>query len=541
MTQTHKTQRQRLLNHPLLAFLARLILSSVLVISAPIPAHAAPPFSYPGFEHVLERADAQLVNALQRVDNVLTRLQAQLEQGQPGNRQKDELRQLRQTLKQLDRAMLRSFERIEQHINDQLLPDEIRIRHYTAHVKYEQTLATLLAGLDEIDNSSDSAAQLSTIDNLKALLNEGPIAPIDTAPSLELAKSASTTDMAVAEPVAKPLNLTGKALAPQPDDLAPTVDAPLTAEITALAQSLNNNPVAIFNWVHDHIDFVLSFGSLQGAALTLATRRGNAHDTASLLIALLRAASIPARYGQGTAEIPLPTLLNMFGNVTTAEAALELLSQGGIPHETVVDGGEVVALRLAHVWVEAWVDFEPSRGAIHIAGDRWIPMDASFKRYHDQAPVAIPPASGSNLSQNLTAHSVFNTSEGWVSQLDAVSLDNALSDDQHQLDASLGASATVADALGQRRIISAQRPILAAGLPYRLTQRLEPVAVLADTQRHYLTVNLYANSQDAASGSAVLSHELVLPAVADQSLSLRFVPATPLRCRYPGQLLTRCR
>ena len=136
MTQTYKAQRQRLLNHPLVVCFTCLILSSVLIISALIPAHATPPFSYPGFENVLERVDAQLVKALQRVDNALTRLQTPLEQGQPGSSQKDELRPLRQTLKQFDRTMLRSFDRIEQHINDQLLPDEIRIRHYTAQLKH---------------------------------------------------------------------------------------------------------------------------------------------------------------------------------------------------------------------------------------------------------------------------------------------------------------------------------------------------------------------------------------------------------------------
>jgi transglutaminase-like putative cysteine protease len=57
--------------------------------------------------------------------------------------------------------------------------------------------------------------------------------------------------------------------------------------------------------VRNSIEFIPSYGSIQGAAMTLSTRRGNAFDTASLEIALLRAAHIPARYAYGTIEVPV--------------------------------------------------------------------------------------------------------------------------------------------------------------------------------------------------------------------------------------------
>ena len=71
-----------------------------------------------------------------------------------------------------------------------------------------------------------------------------------------------------------------------------------TAAIRAKAQELNHNPVAITHWVRNSIEWIPSWGSIQGADLTLSTRRGNAIDTASLTIALLRAAGIPARYAE---------------------------------------------------------------------------------------------------------------------------------------------------------------------------------------------------------------------------------------------------
>jgi transglutaminase-like putative cysteine protease len=61
-----------------------------------------------------------------------------------------------------------------------------------------------------------------------------------------------------------------------------------------------------------------------------AIKRGNAMDTASLTIALLRASNIPARYAYGTVEIPTEKVQNWVGGVNNANAAGNLLGQGGI-------------------------------------------------------------------------------------------------------------------------------------------------------------------------------------------------------------------
>ena len=45
--------------------------------------------------------------------------------------------------------------------------------------------------------------------------------------------------------------------------------------------------MAIYQWVRNNIEFIPSYGSIQGSEYTLENRRGsNAFDTASLLIAL---------------------------------------------------------------------------------------------------------------------------------------------------------------------------------------------------------------------------------------------------------------
>jgi len=145
-------------------------------------------------------------------------------------------------------------------------------------------------------------------------------------------------------------------------DLAATLDAPHTGEIKALAQSLGNNPHAIYQWVHDNIHYFPSHGSVQGAQDTLDKKHGNAFDTNSLLIALLRSAGIPARYVYGSVEIPLEQVQNWVGGAATASAAQQVLSQGGVPNAILTRGGRDFAFRLEHVWVGALIQYHPGRG-----------------------------------------------------------------------------------------------------------------------------------------------------------------------------------
>ena len=70
----------------------------------------------------------------------------------------------------------------------------------------------------------------------------------------------------------------------------PAIAEAITPDIQALADGLQDDPVQIFNYVHDHIRFVLYFGSKKGANLTLLEKSGNDFDQCALLVALLRAA-----------------------------------------------------------------------------------------------------------------------------------------------------------------------------------------------------------------------------------------------------------
>jgi YD repeat-containing protein len=91
----------------------------------------------------------------------------------------------------------------------------------------------------------------------------------------------------------------------QPQPSAPVAEV-ITPQIQALADGLGDNPTNIFNYVHDHINFVLYFGSKKGANLTLLEKSGNDFDQSALLLALLSAAgySNNVSYQFGWEEIP---------------------------------------------------------------------------------------------------------------------------------------------------------------------------------------------------------------------------------------------
>ncbi|HBK57548.1 MAG TPA: hypothetical protein DDZ76_14875, partial [Xanthomonadales bacterium] len=168
--------------------------------------------------------------------------------------------------------------------------------------------------------------------------------------------------------------------APAAVDLQATLDAPQTAAIEALAVSLEASPVRIHEWVRREIGFIPTRGSIQGAAGTLATRQGNATDIASLEVALLRSAGVPARYVRGWIEVDAVRMQAWLG-VDRVEAVAELLAEGGLAFEPVIEGGVPSRFRLQHVWVEAWVDMVPSRGLRQVEGDAWVALDAAFKVY----------------------------------------------------------------------------------------------------------------------------------------------------------------
>lgn len=84
---------------------------------------------------------------------------------------------------------------------------------------------------------------------------------------------------------------------------SPTIKA-LAKEITRGTTSKYKKAVKIFNWVRDNIGYSFYYNTKYGAVKTLKKKTGNCVDTSHLLVALLRASGIPARYVHVKAKFP---------------------------------------------------------------------------------------------------------------------------------------------------------------------------------------------------------------------------------------------
>lgn len=352
---------------------------------------------------------------------------------------------------------------------------------------------------------------------------------VHPAPVSKTAKAARAAPAQTTAPAQAP----AATAAPTPGDLAPTEDVQLTGAIKDQAAALNNNPVTIYNWVRNNIEFLPTYGAIQGSGLTLANKRGNAFDTASLLIALLRAAQIPARYVYGTIQVPAEQVMNWAGGVKTPEAAQSLLGQGGIPTAAVVTGGKITAFKLEHVWVEAYVDFIPSRGAVNKTGDSWVPMDASFKQYQYTDGMDIKnavPFDAQGLLDKIKQTATSNETEGWVQNIDHNLVKTTLTDYQSRIKSYISsqkANATVGDVLGEKKIVEQNFPILMGGLPYKLIVSGAGTAILPDSLHHKVSLSLYASQLDRSTENPSMSFSANLSRLAGKRISFTYEPASP--------------
>jgi hypothetical protein len=212
--------------------------------------------------------------------------------------------------------------------------------------------------------------------------------------------------------------------------------------------------------------------------------------------------------------------------VTKPEAAQSLLGEGGIPNVAVISGGKVAAFRLEHVWVEAWVDYVPSRGAVNRSGDTWVPLDASFKQYTYAQGIdlkAAVPLDAQSLIDQIKAGATVNEQEGWVQNLNGAALQSRLTAYQNQVKAYIDQAkpnATVGDVLDTKQIAQQNPAILAGTLPYPTLATVAKLSALPDNLKWKFRTAL-ADAWD--NPLAALSQST--PSLAGKKLTLSFVPA----------------
>lgn len=309
----------------------------------------------------------------------------------------------------------------------------------------------------------------------------------------------------------------------------------LTPALRAKAQELGHNPVAIFNWVRNTIEYIPTWGAIQSAQDTLDKQRGNAIDIASLQIALLRASNIPARYQFGTVDIPAAQAMNWVGNAQTPAAALQILNQGGIAARAMTQGGQITAIRMEHAWVQAYVNWTPSRGARngtasqHVnpngALNAWVALDASHKQYSYAAGMDLSavPLNAQALLDAAQSGATVNEQQGWVQNLNQGAIQAQLTSYQNQLKAyidSQAPNATVGDVIGKKIIPQTTPSVLAGVTPLAAIQTGQQTAAIPRSLQHQFSYTLSDNW-----GSELLSYSAPTSRLAGKRLTLSYTPA----------------
>ncbi|HNS01571.1 MAG TPA: transglutaminase domain-containing protein [Anaerolineae bacterium] len=135
--------------------------------------------------------------------------------------------------------------------------------------------------------------------------------------------------------------------------------------IVEQAGRLAGDGVAAFGFVRDDIGYESYAGSLRGARGALWSAAGNAADQASLLIALLRARGVPARYLHGT--LNSANAQTLVASMFPAASGVGGLAPADEPRADPVNSSALLDPARDHWWVEAYL---PGLG--------WTQLDPSF-------------------------------------------------------------------------------------------------------------------------------------------------------------------
>ena len=295
---------------------------------------------------------------------------------------------------------------------------------------------------------------------------------------------------------------------PMADDLAETPEVQFTPEIKAKAAELGDNPVKIYEWVRNNIKYEPYYGSLKGAQQTLLEGAGNDFDQASLLISLLRAINIPARYVYGTVEIPIERVANWLGVIDPIVAGT-ILSSNGIPVTLMkTSGGMYKTVRLEHCWVSVYVSMFPSFGTKNNSGNMmWVSLDPSFKEYKITTKVDLSKLAKFNETDYLSRRNTIPPSLSYLFE----------AEDYH----TANYTGKIFEIFYTKRIIEENFEVFLGTLPYQIITTAQQLSEAPDTVRHKININL----TDPAMG-ATASVQKNVAEITGKKITVSYKPAT---------------
>lgn len=463
----------------------------------------------------------------------------------------DALARLGTELEQSHHEMLAYYSRIRERLEHAQVSAEILKRHEKAVDQYTKRMERVLDKLDKAaSRRAGSRGQLqAAIAGLKQLERHGeargqhPFDP-DNLPSKAVEPEHKR------EPRTTPGEFQADGLSSRPwprfashgdyrlDELAgaddprwraATTEVELSEAVEAKAAELDHDPVQIHAWVRNNVQWTPTWGAMQDATHTLSARRGNAFDIAGLEIALLRASDIPARYAVGTIEVEADRFANWAGGFDDVRAAADYASSGGIATTSLVEGGRIAAVRMEHVWVEAALDYLPSRAAVNRTADSWIPLDPSFKQYEFEDGIDVAAVTGidpEQTAQSFLDSGTIDEQAGYVQGFDPTILQDTQADAESALEDyitnDLPDDATVRDVLGGRRIIEQTYETLPASIANTLVTTGVRYDALPEGLQHRIAFGLGTT----ITGQLRDPVEFAWPELNGERVTLSFRPAT---------------
>lgn len=283
------------------------------------------------------------------------------------------------------------------------------------------------------------------------------------------------------------------------DYLKESIDTKFTESVSSKAEELGSNPLDIFNYVRNNIQFQPYYGSKKGATGTLEQYSGNDFDQSSLLIALLRKNNIPARYVVGQVVIKADDAKAWLGTDNATSAASTLLS-AGIPCAYEQDKYVIVN----HVWVEAYCDTNNYRGLGEDSGEkRWVSFDPSFKKIEKSESISVVDTFdvdtsafedfGVGIDRRVPSSDSAETNV-YVDDVEEV-IEYFSSDVKNNFDPMLLEGKNSVDVFGGYKIINENLEILPSSIPNEILKINRRVDELSNSDRDFFSISVESDSK----------------------------------------------
>jgi len=330
------------------------------------------------------------------------------------------------------------------------------------------------------------------------------------------------------------------------------VDVVFTDAIRQIAESLQHDPVKIYDYVKNNFTYQPYWGSLKGARGALAERSGNDADLASLLIALLRCSGYPARYAEAPMTIDIERAKNWLGMDEDRQVGY-FLATADIPDaEVLYRGAKIEKVRFRHVFVEVYLPYGDYRGQQNSDLHKlWVPLAPAFKPMRHVAGLDVEPAvpfDAEQFTRELAAGTTVNA-DGSISAMDSGLISSQMetySDSLEDFITGHNPLMSFNELYGCSRIEEKHDPILSITLPFESAPAVR-YSALQNLARHHVKIQLSywgtdldADEEEGGLGTQEIRYMAPTASVVGRRLTLSYRPATPedeaLLRQYDGNI-----